>query len=197
MWNQRASDLKESLSRSCECCHTLFYKIRTALFLSCRTSGRLNSSGRYVSSVVQNVPVTVHNLERGKISVYSLLAADTLCFASKAEHALEHESRCLHVFSKRIQSDQNDLDSGSSSKVLIAWGHSANKRWRELIQITDTDDLLQDDENPSIRQTSSDAHRKIEDPKKIRRRRPLLLFFPAHNNAIYLGCYRALTLIDK
>jgi hypothetical protein len=202
-----------------------------------------------MTSPLVTLPLTVHVLDTSIISVYALLAADTLCFASKADHAVEHENRCLQVYSRRtadgnpsggssigvgstsslfrrteigsFTSQTSDSSSSVASgisgkdnnKAILAWGSGADKRWRELIQVTESEDQV--DEEPfgksllsvpsgssSTQHASSADKKKAAEAadnanKKIRRRRPLLLFFPQHNDSNKLGVYRSLTLLQK
>ena len=177
----------------------------------------MKSSGRSMISPLVTMPLTVQSLDTGLVSVYALLASDTLCFASKADQAVEHENRCLQVYARRVsgpsspqESSRSSLDESagsSASRAILAWGVTADKRWRELIQVTESEDQVADDEasqkpNPTTAAASSsvgDSKRKTEssEPKKIRRRRPLLLFFPQHNHPHRLGIYRVLTLLQK
>jgi hypothetical protein len=135
-----------------------------------------------MTSPLVTLPLTVHVLDTSIISVYALLAADTLCFASKADHAVEHENRCLQVYSRRtadgnpsggssigvgstsslfrrteigsFTSQTSDSSSSVASgisgkdnnKAILAWGSGADKRWRELIQVTESEDQV--DEEP-------------------------------------------------
>lgn len=172
------------------------------------------TTAKSVSPLV-TLPLTVHALDSGLLSVYAILAADTLCFASRADHAVEHEHRCLQVYSRRSNEvpQSQSGSASSSSKAILAWGGSAERRWRELIQVTESEDQVDDADSSgsipayssstSASSSSASSHgRKSEaEPgsgsKKIRRRRPLLLFFPQHNDSDKLGVYRSLTLLQK
>jgi hypothetical protein len=144
------------------------------------SNGNGSSSSKPMSSPLVTLPLTVHALNTGIVSVFALLASDTLCFASKAEQAVEHENRCLQVYSRRVLdpasnpnvvaslnqsvynrrtdvSGVNSLTSepGSghattsattaSNKAILAWGSSADRRWKELIQVTESEDQVEEE----------------------------------------------------
>lgn len=169
---------------------------------------------------------SVANLSDGKLSIFRILAMDTLVFAFRAEQAKEHEIQCLEVYKRRIQQDQaapsaslstdstlppppasptanspppplplppvgNGAGSGkaassaaaSQGDVLLAWGKVADKRWRDIITIA----------------MNEDAQDRLgtQDGAQRRRRKPLLLYFPDHNNLDLLGAYRSILLAEK
>lgn len=143
---------------------TLFRQLRVTLLLCSRVGGGLS----------------IDKLGSGDISIYNLLAADTLCFALEPDQAVEHELRCHEVYARRTKLDKQD------SSALLAWGPLADQRWKELLAVAEAEDA------PEI-------EKKLVSPrkKKIRRRRPLLLFFPSHNHLNLLGVYRSLILAER
>jgi hypothetical protein len=166
----------------------------------------LSSSSKAAASPFCAAPLSVDALDSGMISIYSILAADTLCFASKADHALEHEQRCLQVYARRsntagvtaVAGASTLSDSSDSSRAILAWGATADKRWRELIQVTEAEDqAAPEDADPLGSGARRQGGAGEAEAKKIRRRRPLLLFFPHHNNSAALGINRVLNLVEK
>lgn len=137
---------------------------------------------------------TVGNLSAGKLSIFRILAKDTLVFAPRAEQAREHENQCLEVYKRRIMEEAAVAATADTSTpvasskqaqsdVLLAWGKVADKRWRDLITIAMNEDTLE-------RSSSQDGSQR-------RRRKPLLLYFPDHNNIEALGAYRTIILAEK
>lgn len=157
---------------------TVIRQLRVALLLSSRAGG----------------VISINRLGSGEVSIYSLLAEDTLCFAMQADQAIEHEMRCQEVFDRR--SNLNAPRSTSSSDglgALLAWGPVADARWKELVAVAEAEDAMSQDSHSTSRSSSTGGN----SVKKIKRRRPLLLFFPSHNQATPLAAYRAFSLVNR
>jgi hypothetical protein len=115
-------------------------QLRVTLLICSRTAGN----------------VSVEALGSGNVSLYTLLATDTLCFAMQPEQAVEHELRCQEVYNRRAGKDDgkvtavvsggrnksSDGSANSSGSALLAWGDSADTRWKELIGIADMEDIV-------------------------------------------------------
>jgi hypothetical protein len=136
-----------------------------------------------------------------------------LVFTSTANAALAHEARCAQVFGKFKETagvnlslsnkslNDKSVALSSTNAPLVAWGSSADKRWREILQIVES-------ESPSVEPTLKlSQESRISESEEIdnsgaslsrqRQQRPLLLFFPQHNESKLLGCYRALILFER
>ncbi len=182
----------------------LVRQVRVALLLSSRLG------------LTEDVDITVDRLSCGAVSLHRLLAADTLCFASRADQAVEHEERCQEVFKRRtaatggvgIASAEGQDSASRSSDVLLAWGRVADKRWRDLIAVAVAEDSLEADATGASSQhedgdgTNSGDESISGSPQKkkaapMRRRRPLLLYFPQHSQQRFLGAYRSLILAER
>eukprot|EP01031_Cornospumella_fuschlensis_P042484 gene42484-51901_t len=135
--------------------------------------------------------LTLRSLQSGQLSIFRVLAADSLLFALRAEQAREHELQCLEVYRRRLDKERDrDRDKGLAAgkeDVLLAWGAVADKRWRDLISIAVNED--------SSSSSSSSSSNGSSDKK--RRRKPLLLYFPHHNDVDVLGSHRALLLAER
>ena len=113
------------------------------------------------------------------------------------------------------QQHRSALSSAATkSEVLLAWGPVADKRWKDLLAVAVAEDAIQaallGEVNPptpcdsSRKSVSSNAAaaaeqaRKAEDQKRtLKRRRPLLLYFPTHSQAHLLGAYRSIILAER
>jgi hypothetical protein len=73
--------------------------------------------------------------------------------------------------------------------VLLAWGLVADKRWRDIIALAVSEDTLL----PTTNVESKIVDKNINQP----RRRPLLLYFPHHNQLQFLGAHRSLVLSER
>eukprot|EP01038_Epipyxis_sp_PR26KG_P010056 gene10056-13516_t len=265
------SNLKNTISEW----ESLHKKLRVVLLLSSRIG--FNNFNLSVDSLSNNT----------ECSLYRLLALDTLEFAIKAENAIEHEEKCQEVYRNRIATNNNNLNrsnktstssdslnnrmsmsstsaTATSSKhhmdaVLLGWGESADKRWRDLMQVAICEDnieyetimativknsnidspagstlaLLKSPSSPMkpinlsspsiydnqlkghplnsspspvsnvlpsspqvhIPLTATSSHGNL--PKSLRKRKPLLLYFPHHYSPHLLGCYRSLALTER
>jgi hypothetical protein len=91
--------------------------------------------------------------------------------------------------SKSSVSSSSSATSDSSAGALLAWGPSADSRWKELVAVAEAEDAMANPDGGG--KTSKDPS------KKIRRRRPLLLFFPSHNQASPLAAYRSFALVHR
>lgn len=119
--------------------------------------------GRALASGLSCPPFTVYNLETGVLSVYRLLAQDSLEFGLRAPMAIEHEDRCREVYLARKQQQMQQQSSSISTmsvsdfdeatnlgmnssannnkaEALLAWGKVADKRWRDILSIVLSDD---------------------------------------------------------
>lgn len=132
--------------------------------------------------------VNVDGLNSGRISIYRFLANDTLSFTLKNDQSVEHESRCQEVFLKRSTTASTSSSTPTNSALsapLLAWGSTADIRWRELF-------------NESENSFKSDYKTDVKNQENsFRKKRPLLLFFPYHNVPFILAAYRCWTLVEK
>jgi hypothetical protein len=115
---------------------------------------------------------TIHHLESAHISLYRILAQDSLDFGYRVTAAMEHEERCRDVFlhalrqqehqqqQQQLQAQLHSIDesfalgnnpannnnaagvSSASTEVLLAWGKTADKRWRDLLSLALTEDAI-------------------------------------------------------
>jgi hypothetical protein len=168
--------------------------------------------------------LTIRKLDSGDISIYYLLATDTLCFATAAEGAVEHERRCLDTFLQKVVRDSRqskssieDSPSASSSlgispdqssrvsrishmssrQPLTAWNDATDGRWQELYKIAELDIEEHTIIRVGTRQDDTMNEGKLAAAKPITRKKPILLFFPNHNNPILLGSYRVFILLQR
>ncbi len=201
----------------------IFRQLRTAMVLSERSG----------------TSVSVLSLGDSPRSVYALLAQDTLRFALTGQAAMAHEKRCRETVEKRLRGSHPGPGDMEQEGLLLAFGTSADRRWRELAALVETEggeavekaevlvrSLSQGLSIPSPR-TVSDASVSstssmqpqsfplplVQQPiaaeqgtngseanvsKGVtKKRRPLLLQFPFHNQPIALGMHRALALSAK
>lgn len=124
--------------------------------------------------------------------------------------------RCQDVYSRRAAKSPPDAvdpkssqqthsqNEGESGGALLAWGPAADSRWKELVTVAEAEDaFLQEAATISSPRphgsgiSKSGSSKSKSGGKKIRRRRPLLLFFPSHNQPGPLGAYRGLALADR
>ena len=122
-------------------------------------------------------------------SVYRVLALDSLSFDVRVDHSVEHERQCRAVYDKRLQQIEAGAVSGTrreGDSAPTAWGASTDSSWRELLPLP-----LPGDE-PTDRPKG-----KSKPNAKKRTRRPLLLYFPLHNQPSILGAYRAMELSTR
>mmetsp|Transcript_7663 Transcript_7663/g.11361 ORF Transcript_7663/g.11361 Transcript_7663/m.11361 type:complete len:1220 (-) Transcript_7663:1557-5216(-) len=138
---------------------TLIRQLRVTLLLSSRAGGKLS----------------VDSLGSGDISIYSLLAADTLCFAMQADQAAEHELRCQEVYTRRaarpvsIESGPGSTDSrDSESGALLAWGPHADARWKELVTVAEAEDAFMQEATAAQSQSSSPTNFKPRSPSQTK-----------------------------
>lgn len=171
----------ENLKYTIASWENLIRQVRVLLFIKNRI---------YDHRTTEMLACTVNNLSDGKLSLFRILAMDTLVFALRAEQAREHELQCLEVYKRRIQ-ESTSADASSStisakaaqSDVLLAWGKVADKKWRDIITIAMNEDTM-------YRQGSQDGTQR-------RRRKPLLLYFPDHNHLDIVGAYRSILLAER
>lgn len=131
------------------------------------------------------LPASTERLRLRNCSVYRVLALDTLSFDVRVDHSVEHERQCRTVYTKRIQQIEAGAASGhrkEGDSAPTAWGPSADSSWRELLPLPHTTS----DEHPDR------PRGKTKPVSKKRARRPLLLYFPLHNQPSTLGAYRAM-----
>lgn len=124
--------------------------------------------------------------------------------------------RCQDVYSRRAAkplpevtdaklsiSQQSESELGGA---LLAWGPAADARWKELVTVAEAEDaFLQEAASggissprpPGVGGSSSKGSKSKSGKGKIRRRRPLLLFFPGHNQPGPLGAYRGMVLAER
>ena len=186
-----------NLLRTMAAWETLVRQVRVALLLSSRVG-------------LEPAEFSVARLSSGAISMHRLLAADTLCFAVRADQALEHEDRCQEVFKRRSAMSSGpgggaqDSAARSSSDVLLAWGKVADKRWRDLIAVAVAEDSLDVDGAGGVKSHAEEEEGSGDEgsPAKkkappMRRRRPLLLYFPQHSHQRFLAAYRSIILAER
>lgn len=193
------SHLKDTI-RSWE---ILIRKIRVVLLLCSRASYRV-------------FEFNVDNFDKGLISIHKVLAEDTLCFTTKADQSAEHERRCYEVYQRKL--DGGGLETHNNrSDILLAWGPIADRRWRDLMGIALSDDTIekknsspaQSSNSPTNRTSGQHSHEKKHEVNNnktladkqngaaVKRRRPLLLYFPNHYNPDYLGSHRAILCFER
>lgn len=71
---------------------------------------------------------------------------------------------------------------------LLAWS-ATDKRWRELYNIVSSEQF--------ISSSSSLSQSVTPTSKGVKTKRPLLLYFPFHNQPEVFGCYRAVLLMNR
>jgi hypothetical protein len=142
-----------------------------------------------------------------------------------------HEARCLEVFTRRsglapgqTPSTASKAAMMASNAALLAWGVAADRRWKELVAIVESEESsgasLEEkssedaSRSPSSAGTGNDAASKAKDSKpplpitaagtdpsavskKVKKRRPILIFFPYHNQPDLLCAYRSLILANR
>jgi hypothetical protein len=114
------------------------------------------------------------------------------------------------------ESTRSAMAAAVKSEVLLAWGAVADKRWRDLLAVAVAEDAihaaLQGDStgvasaaantgtalasSPSL-SAAEQARRAEEQKRTLKRRRPLLLYFPLHSQAHLLGAYRSIILAER
>lgn len=107
----------------------------------------------------------------------------------------------------------------TKAEVLLAWGAVADKRWKDLLSVAVAEDAisatLRGDKDAAAAssgapQAKASAHstqppltaaeqaKRLEEQKgSVRRRRPLLLYFPLHSQPHLLGAYRSIILAER
>lgn len=179
---ERRSYGKYSLVVTIQQWQMLFNKLRVVTFLTFRSTHL----------------ISVDSIDNCTTSIFQTLAEDTLQFSTYADRANEHEHRCQEVFlSKSKHNAGTDLrlsDSSSTSNSsntfhgpLLAWGTTADSRWRELLAVAES----------SMSTKTAAVNVPGEERSKVKRARPLLLYFPSHIDSSILGCYRGIILAQK
>jgi hypothetical protein len=178
----------DNLKHTIAAWENLAHQVRVLLFIKNRIFDHSSHEARMS---------TVQTLSNGELSIYRILAADTLVFALRSEQAREHEMQCLEVYRRRMQPKETPtaadaaVHAGNSkpaqSEVLLAWGKVADKRWRDIITIAMNEDSLE-------RQSGSTPSERSQ---QRRRRKPLLLYFPDHNHIDFLGAHRCTLLAQR
>lgn len=193
------SPMDVPVARTYQQCMSTFRRLRVALLLSSR-SGAAASVDTLLASAGHSTGGGSGHLEAMETaSVYQLLAADTLRFALTGSAASAHESRCRKTIERKL------LDSDGDGP-LLAYGLSADERWRELLNLVEADETTVLE---SARQTmglelerSAGGNGSITSNGSAsagagRKRRPLLLQFPFHNQPTVLGMHRSLVLASR
>lgn len=195
----------------------LFKQTRVAALLASRVDGNslmaLSSvsvppAGPDARPSVPRLGVSVRALNRGDVSIYRLLAQDTLCFTTQADQAAEHEARCNEVYLKRVVTNSRGgvpsaagSGAGVSAGLLMAWGFGADQRWRELLSLVEAEDAehaaAQNELGSSNDGAAGNTAGHAVSGRAIRRRKPLLLLFPLHNQSEPLSAYRGLILAER
>jgi hypothetical protein len=120
------------------------------------------------------------------------------------------------------EATRSAMAAAAKSEVLLAWGAVADRRWRDLLAVAVAEDAihatLQGDvtagatstgagsgvasagtalsSSPSL-SAAEQARRAEEQKRTLKRRRPLLLYFPLHSQAHLLGAYRSIILAER
>ena len=69
----------------------------------------------------ENCLFSVRQLDTGQVSVFGLLASDTLCFAILREQAEMHELKCQEVYMKKVIEISSCSSSSSSIYICISY----------------------------------------------------------------------------
>jgi hypothetical protein len=109
----------------------------------------------------------------------------------------------------------------ASNAALLAWGVAADRRWKELVAIVESEESSAssldekgsaEDATKSPSAASDSSKTKDSKPplptgaspaadpsasKKVKKRRPILIFFPFHNQPDLLCAYRSLILANR
>lgn len=215
---ERRSYGKDNLSTTIANWEQVIKQSRVILFLKSRF---LKESSTFSSFPLPNY--TIDNFSQGNMSIFYMLAFDTLEFVTKADQAIEHEQRCREAYHTRssmvrLSSDdqsgtvpestlsQSNATIGSKpAEVLLAWGPIADKRWRDLISVAMNEDANEKDEK--LQPSSSNSNKTNATAPGLprtgshhllrRRKKPLLLYFPDHNQQIPLSSYRAIIFAER
>ena len=191
-----------NLESSIRSWHVLFLQLRVVLFLRCRSEAIVKGVfATGVSRYEHLLALSVRQVDSGEVSVFGMLAADTLCFAMQQDQAAQHEAKCQEVYLKKVAvaAEQDEVSSShsagaataagsSSSAPLLIW-RASEKRWRELLSVVTSEEF----DSPQQPSDSSSSATK----GKARSRRPLLLYFPFHNQPDISGGYRAAWLVNR
>jgi len=202
------------LRSSIQTMKVLFRQLRVTLLLKVRSDSVLRGlfPGEY-GNIGQEF--TVNSLDSGDISIFGLLVMDTLCFAMQYDHAVQHERKCQEVYMKRVVQHQDSPAGGGRGGVttpLLVWTRH-DSRWKEILAIV-ADDVPSLKTAPSqftapSSSTSSPVPIRTKNAKgaavtpsgnptpATKSRRPLLLFFPFHNQPDVFGIYRSLFLMSR
>jgi hypothetical protein len=157
---------KDSMKKTIASWETLIRQIRVILLLKSRMYS-------------EKIPsfYTIHALTTGDLSLYHILAYDTLEFTLRVEQSQEHEERCREVINKRrynnsplpgsssavsVASSEHDADhqpqrQSVRNEVLVAWGTIADKRWRDLLNIAINEDTIEEDEEKYLTAVQSSS----------------------------------------
>ena len=208
----------------------------------------------YNTNSTSNVGIpslSVYLLGSGIVSVYRILAEDSLSYTLYADQCVEHEAKCGEIFQKKnvidssltsgsVGMNRSGVISGSGifQAPLVAWGESANKRWKDLVSLVEVEDGILSAgggmgeggivpgsrsmsgsgsgsgsggsvNNSGILSSSSGSGSNVGNNHatataaaatgggKVKRRKPILLYFPLHNQPVPLGAYRSLILAER
>jgi hypothetical protein len=170
----------------------LFQQLRVSIILS----GHLDliQEKKFASCVrgfdTKSLPASEDRVRMRNCSVYRVLALDSLSFDVRVDHSVEHERQCRAVYDKRLQQIEAGTVSGTRREgdcAPTAWGASSDSSWRELLPLP-----------CAVGDESTDRPKgKTKPSARKRARRPLLLYFPLHNQPSILGAYRAMELSTR
>lgn len=172
----------------------LFQQLRVSIILSSHLD--LIKEIKYASCVrdfdTKSLLGHADRVRMRNCSVYRVLALDSLSFDARVDHSVEHERQCRAVYDKRLQQIEAGAVSGTrgaGDSAPAAWGASNDSSWRELLPIP----------LPHTVGNESSDHLKGKSKLSARKRarRPLLLYFPLHNQPSILGAYRAMGLSTR
>lgn len=140
----------DHMKKTIQCWENLIREIRVVLLLKSRI-------------YADKIPAcyTIQTLATGDLSLYQILAYDTLEFTSRVDQSQEHEERCRELYKRRVANGIDATDalfplqskdaatSGSkpASDVLVAWGPIADKRWRDIINLAINEDTAEEEDD--------------------------------------------------
>lgn len=154
----------------------------------------LFSEAKEVELMTRQAVYSIDNFTSGRISLFRILAHDSLQFSDTAATAREHEERCLDAFISRVKSKKSDL---------WDWESVADRKWKDILSLALVNsknvhgmDAGKDEVDRQSSEKTVVFKEKLEKVKKMKKR-PLLLYFPEYNNSLYLSCYRSLLLAEQ
>lgn len=186
-----------SLQLTVEVWENLYRQIRVSLILT----GFLNFLGdTIVTASVHDMDsspqVATDRLQASSISIYRVLALDTLSITKRADHAVDHENLCRERSSTKV------IQGGKKNSPLSAWIPLSDPKWRDLLNSIPTPSgksapteivgvaSLESVTGP-VTGSGSGSRSFVEG------RLHLLTLFPQHNQPSILAVYRAIELSER